>query len=736
MKKLIVLLVTISLFTSNLVGCSSKTVTVEEENTSEESSEIQETNIATIEVTSDTVYMERLTLEIEDLFSSNDYEVGCINDEYSTIILSDNGSTAENTTVAIEGNTITITEEGSYLLSGVLTEGQILVDAPEDAKIQLILDGVTITNSNSAAIYVKQADKVFVTTESNSENQLQVTIIEDETAETNVDAAIFAKEDLTLNGAGTLIIESINGNGITSKDDLAVTSGTYQITADSHGLEANNSIRIANGNFTITAGKDALHADEEDHTLGYIFIADGEFVIDVQGDAIDSSSQVEILNGDFDVITAGGSANAVSTSSSSNAMMQGGMSQQRGNTMQGNDSGGNATQGNVTGGNMRDMSTVENVQKAMTIDLAAGGQGGMSQGAQGNMSEGNMQQGSMPEGEMSEGGMQQGSMPEGEMPEGGMQQGSMPEGGMQQGNMPGGEMPQDGMMQGDMEQGMMQPSMEGAEETLAETDDVDSMKAVKADSYIIIHDGNFVIDACDDAFHSNVYLEILGGDFSIQTGDDAIHANYSTLIAGGMIDIITCYEGIEGQQIDITGGVITIVSNDDGINSASSGLDISDKSIYINISGGSITIDASNEGDGLDSNGTIEISGGELLISSTTDIRDTALDYQNEGSITGGIFIATGSTSQTRQNFGDASTQASILLDLDTVQSGDVILTDSNGTVIVEFTPAKEYQTVTISTPDLDGSETYTLVAGDETHIIEMDGLIYGQNSDHGPGGR
>ena len=187
----------------------------------------------------------------------------------------------------------------------------IVVDADDADKLQLVLNGVEISNADGAAIYVKNADKAFLTTASDSVNTLsnggEYTAIDDN----NIDAVIFAKSDLTLNGAGTLTITAAAGHGVVSKDDLKVTSGTYEITAASHGLSGKDSVRIANGNFSITAGKDGLHAENSDDAeLGFAYIAGGTFSIDAQGDGFSAASWMIVEDGAYDVTAGGGSANA------------------------------------------------------------------------------------------------------------------------------------------------------------------------------------------------------------------------------------------------------------------------------------------------------------------------------------------------------------------------------------------------------------------------------------------
>ena len=197
----------------------------------------------------------------------------------------------------INGDDVVITEEGVYVVSGKVESVTIIVETDDEVKVQLVLDSVSIKNDDSPAIYVKSADKVFVTL-TDSDNYLEVSDSYVADGDTNLDAVIFSKEDLVLNGTGTLEIISATGNGIISKDDLKITGGTYSITALLDGLEANDSIRIAGGDITIKSNKDGIHSEnEDDSSLGYIYIAGGNLNISVADDGIRGTSIVQIDGG-------------------------------------------------------------------------------------------------------------------------------------------------------------------------------------------------------------------------------------------------------------------------------------------------------------------------------------------------------------------------------------------------------------------------------------------------------
>lgn len=196
------------------------------------------------------------------------------------------------------GKDITISSAGVYVISGSAKETTVIVDAADEDKVQLVLDGLTITNTDFPCIYVRSADKVFITT-TDSTNTLKVTGSFISDGDTNTDAVIFSKDDLVLNGVGSLIISSTD-NGISSKDDLKITGGTVSINCTSDALEANDSIRIADGNITIVTKKDGLHAEyDEDNSVGYIYIGGGSLNITASDDAIHATTVVQIDGGEI-----------------------------------------------------------------------------------------------------------------------------------------------------------------------------------------------------------------------------------------------------------------------------------------------------------------------------------------------------------------------------------------------------------------------------------------------------
>lgn len=209
--------------------------------------------------------------------------------------------------ISLSGRDVTIEKEGVYLLSGTLAEGMVIVDAGKDDKIQLVLDGVEIDNNTNAAIYVKEADKVFITLAEGSENSLTgrgYTSLNGD----DIDGVIFAKSDLVINGSGSLIVNAVEGHGIVSRDDLKITGGVVTVTAQEQGLSGRDSVRIGGGVIGITSGKDGIHAEnDDDMEKGYVFLSGGELLISSQGDGISAGNVVQVDGGIVDITAGGGS---------------------------------------------------------------------------------------------------------------------------------------------------------------------------------------------------------------------------------------------------------------------------------------------------------------------------------------------------------------------------------------------------------------------------------------------
>lgn len=243
------------------------------------------------------------SFSFEDMFTERDLEGTYEEGNAVSIRLSDGATSCDSGNVKVSDDTITIEKEGVYVLSGSLSDGQIVVDA-EGCKVQLVLSGGSVSNDSTAAIYVKSADKVFLTLAEGTSNTLTVTGEFAAIDENNIDAVVFSKDDLCLNGTGKLSVSCVSGHGVVSKDDLKVTGGNYTITATGHALSGKDSVRIANGSFALSTGTSTIHSEnEEEEEKGYIYIADGTFSITSEGKGINATAGVYLLNGTYKMET-------------------------------------------------------------------------------------------------------------------------------------------------------------------------------------------------------------------------------------------------------------------------------------------------------------------------------------------------------------------------------------------------------------------------------------------------
>ena len=256
-------------------------------------------------------------------FTDRDLDASYDESGATRVELADSGSKVTGDGASVDGGTVTITESGTYVVSGSLSDGRIVVSAGEEDKVQVVLDGASVGSSSSAALVVTQADKVFLTLAQGSQNTLTASGADVESDYGNVDGAVFSKSDLTINGDGNLSVSSSQGHGIVCKDDLRLVDGIVDVSAAGHAIQANDSVRVNGGAWTLTAGTDGIHAEnDEDSSKGYVYLAGGSLGITAGSDGIDAGSvlqvdggsvsvaaQVDGLHAEYDLAINGGSVN-------------------------------------------------------------------------------------------------------------------------------------------------------------------------------------------------------------------------------------------------------------------------------------------------------------------------------------------------------------------------------------------------------------------------------------------
>jgi len=264
----------------------------------------------------------------------------------------------------------------------------------------------------------------------------------------------------------------------------------------------------------------------------------------------------------------------------------------------------------------------------------------------------------------------------------------------------------------------------GSSKTVASTL---SAKGIKAGYHLILEGGSVQVNSADDGLHSNLDLTINNGTVSVSSGDDGIHAEKNILISGGTVTVSKSVEGIEGGKITLEDGIITVNSSDDGINATyGTGGESADGSLF-SMSGGSLLVN-STTGDGLDSNGDVRISGGQIIVHGPQSNPEVGLDYNGTCVITGGTVIISGTNSNMIQAPGTASTQYSLKLILTSAKAAGTLfhIEDADGNSVVTFKPLRSYYSIVYSSPQLLKGTTYRVFTGGTVTGTDYGGFFTG----------
>ncbi|MGN1442870.1 MAG: carbohydrate-binding domain-containing protein [Acutalibacteraceae bacterium] len=562
------------------------------------------------------------------------------------VILNDADTTIDGDGVTFENNVLTISEPGSYSIKGTLSNGHILVNSPDsDKKVKLYLNSVTIHCDDTAPIYIEESGKETVIilpdgSSSTLSDNADRTVPEDENAE-YATAVIYSKDDLQIEGNGSLTIEANFNKGIFSKDDLQIRGGTLTVNSKDDAIRGKDSVEITGGSFNLTSGGDAIRtSNETDSDKGNILISDGTFTITSELDGIQAVSDLTISGGEFKITTGGGSGEIKSE-------------QERGF-------------GSFKGIRPPDSSTEE-----------------------------------------------------------------------------------------------------------AQSENTVSSKAIKGKS-ISVKGGTFEIDSLDDAFHSDSSLSLTSGSLTVKSGDDGIHAETALAISGGNIKILQSYEGLEGETIKISDGTVYVVSSDDGMNAASSseqsenpdapwanaennppqndpqensqspspvqtgmtfgknrpsgkggnggGMDSYNSANVIEISGGNITVNA--DGDGIDSNGDIKMSGGTVTVFGPESSGNGALDYAGSCVVTGGTLLAAGSSGMSQSVSSGSVPCVNISCDV-SANTVFALLNEKEETAVC-FTSPKRFTSVVFASDTLSDNEKLSAYTGGSCSGTNENGVYVG----------
>lgn len=281
------------------------------------------TSETTDNTASDTGHATQSTVTLtEGKYSDEKLDDSWSKDTAGTLTLNKDSITSDDKTVQIDKTTATITKAGTYILTGTLTDGQIIVDAENKGDVKLVLNDADINCSSSAPIYIKSGNTV-ITLADGTENSVSdgEEYIYEKEDDDEPNAAIFAKDDLTFNGSGSLIVTGNYNHAIQSKDDLKFVAGTFDITSVGDGIVGKDSISVKDGIFTITSAGDGIKSTNIEETdKGYIMIDGGTFQIQSENDAMQAETLLRVNDGTFDILTNGTGQNMTQNSDSAKAL--------------------------------------------------------------------------------------------------------------------------------------------------------------------------------------------------------------------------------------------------------------------------------------------------------------------------------------------------------------------------------------------------------------------------------
>ena len=614
------------------------------------------------------------------------------------IVLSDEGCTLPSGVSETDG-IVKITSGGIYTLQGQLTEGQIEVDAK--ANVTLILNGVSISCSDGAAINITNSQHTHIYLAEGSEN----TVTSGEEAEISSNeeieaegAAIYSRDDLSFSGSGSLTVKGYINNAVATTDNLVILSGNITANRVNNGLKGKDSVTILNGNINILSGNDGIKANNEE--VGIINITDGNITVKSYGDGISAETDLSISGGEINIDARGDLVReeGQNTDMPGEIPTEGNMPQMpSGDFTPGDIPAEGQTPDNSQGGfNPGNFNGNGGATSNMTVPEKPDNDTGTPPEKPDNDTAGRQQteKGTMPQ------------MPDSSSEQAGGEEISGQKGGRSAGGFGGME-----------ERGHDAPA---------------EAKGIKAGNSLTISGGKITVKSADDSLHSNGTITITGGEITLASGDDGIHAEDSVSIAEGTITISQSYEGIEGHIITVDGGQIDLTASDDGFNV---GGDASVSMPTITINNGNIYVNA--QGDGLDSNGDLIFNGGFVTVDGPTSGGDSALDVgtENGGKMLaeGGTVIAVGSASMV-ENFDSSSSQPSIILYTDSTRQRGTVVTVANsaGKEIISYTSKKYFSGVIITSELFEKGETYTVTVGEKSYEFTIEETVNSNKTETG----
>lgn len=589
-----------------------------------------------------------ITKEDTDVTHADDAE------NYRVSITSDFTVTSDTSDgVTQSGSVYTITKAGEYTVAGLLSEGQLIVDAGDEDEITIILNGTSITCSSGSPIYVKNASEVKIKSEENTFNEVIDKRAEatDDSSDDAGNAAIYATCDLKLVGKGALVVTGNYNNGIQSKDDLSIKNVIVKVTAVNNAIKGNDAVDIESGNIiAISAKGDGIKTSNssisnKDNQKGIVTITGGNIDVYAACDGIDAAYGVDISgDGNLNIYTDTYSEYSEEVTSSGSSS----------GTSSGRDSSANKS---------ASANTVSYVAASDTIANAPGGFGGGNMGGMDGQNGGNKA-----------GGDRLG----------------MPGDFNESGNSSGQSYSTKGI------KAESEINISGFTINISSTDD-----GIHANS------DSGVLETGEDGKGTIV---INGGSITISSGDDGMHADKQLDVNDGYINVVTSYEGLEAITINLNGGKIYVYATDDGINACTGD---GKTSPIVNVTGGYIDVTTtSGDTDGIDSNGNYVQTGGFVLVKggSSSGNVSGSIDVDGTVTITGGTCVALGGVCETPINSANAYVLSSV-----SFSSGRYSLKDASGNEVISFTVDGSFSNGWICSDTLTTGTSYTLYRGSDS---------------------
>ena len=629
-------------------------------------------------------------------------------DNYKTEITGEFSITStDGSTITQNDSVYTITQAGEYTVTGLLSEGQIVVNADDNAEITIVLNGTSITCSNGSPIYIKNADNVKIKSEENTYNYIVDARAEaddnsDNSSSENGNAAIYAACDLKLVGKGALSVTGNYNNGIQSKDDISIKNVTIKINAVNNAIKGNDEVAIESGEIIAISRKgDGIKTSNSSLSTkgkqkGNVIISGGNIDIYAACDGIDAAYGVDVsgdgnLNIYTDTYSDYSEAVAADTSGSSASSSGSPISTPDSSASNPGSSASNpgSSASNPGSSNQNQGSSSKSSSNAtmMTYITTAN-----------TDNQNNSRVGTPPDMNNTQNNGNMGNPPD--MNNSSSNSGNNPD---MKGNFGGGNRAANGMPGNNSSGNSSKKSY--------------STKGIKAESEINISGAAINISSTDDGIHANSdsgvletgedgkgIISISGGTITISTGDDGIHADKELNITDGYINVLTSYEGLEAITINISGGQSFVYAADDGINACTGD---GASTPLINITGGYVDVTTgSGDTDGIDSNGSYTQSGGMVFVKggSSSGQVSGSIDVDGNITITGGTCVALGGICETPVNSVNAYVFSSV-----SFNAGSYSVKDSSGNEIISFTLNNSYSNSWICTSALTTNTEYTL---------------------------